>query len=72
MEVEPLLTELLMARGPGGQEDEVRSICLRELTAFCDDLKVDRAGNVIGLIKAAHDSDPGEASGLWRTWMRSP
>ncbi|WHH49626.1 M42 family peptidase [Pseudomonas sp. Ap32] len=61
MEVEPLLTELLMARGPGGQEDEVRSICLRELTAFCDDLKVDRAGNVIGLIKAAHDSDPGEA-----------
>ncbi|BBP64966.1 hypothetical protein PHLH5_25070 [Pseudomonas sp. Cab53] len=55
----PLLEELLMARGPGGQEDEVRSLCLRELEPHCDKTWTDPAGNVIGLIKgigAAGDS----------------
>ncbi|MBT2342009.1 MULTISPECIES: M28 family peptidase [Pseudomonas] len=47
----PLLEELLMARGPGGQESEVRAICLRELEPHCDQAWVDPAGNVIGLIK---------------------
>jgi len=47
----PLLEELLMARGPGGQEHEVRDICLRELQPHCDKTWVDPAGNVIGLIK---------------------
>lgn len=31
-----LLTELLLARGPGGQEQEVRAICRRELERTCD------------------------------------
>ena len=46
-----LLAQLLMARGPGGQEDEVREICLRTITPLCDETWVDAAGNVIGLIK---------------------
>ncbi len=54
-----LLTRLLAARGPGGQEDEVRAICLEELRPYCDDIWVDAAGNVIGVIGA--DSCSGEA-----------
>jgi len=49
----PLLEELLLARGPGGQEDEVRTLCLRELEPHCDETWVDPAGNVVGLIKGA-------------------
>jgi putative aminopeptidase FrvX len=52
----PLLEELLMARGPGGQEHEVRAICLRELQPHCDESWVDPAGNVIGLIKGTRPS----------------
>ncbi|SEO02649.1 Putative aminopeptidase FrvX [Pseudomonas sp. NFACC39-1] len=52
MEIQPLLEQLLLARGPGGQEDEVREICLRELSQYCDEASVDEAGNVRGLIKA--------------------
>lgn len=33
-----LLEELLLARGPGGQEDEVRAICQRELEGCCDEV----------------------------------
>jgi len=53
----PLLEELLMARGPGGQEHEVRAICLRELQPHCDKTWVDPAGNVIGLIKGTAAAD---------------
>ncbi len=56
MDIQPLLEELLLARGPGGQEDEVREICLRELGKHCDEISVDEAGNVRGLIKATADS----------------
>ncbi len=56
MDIQPLLEELLLARGPGGQEDEVREICLRELGKHCDEISVDEAGNVRGLIKAMGDS----------------
>lgn len=52
----PLLEELLMARGPGGQEHEVRDICRRELEPHCDETRVDPAGNVIGLIKGTRSS----------------
>jgi len=52
-----LLSRLLMARGPGGQEDEVRAICLEELQRHCDEVWTDRAGNVIGLLKG-HEPDP--------------
>lgn len=59
MGINALLTELLNARGPGGQEDEVRAICLRELKDVCDDAYIDRAGNVIGVVRAdnANDAD---------------
>lgn len=45
--VQPLLEALLFARGPGGQEDEVRAICLRALGECCDEVSTDAAGNVI-------------------------
>lgn len=61
MGIEALLTELLNARGPGGQEDEVRAICLRELKDVCDDAHVDRAGNVIGVVRACSAGDPDSA-----------
>lgn len=51
-----LLEELLLARGPGGQEDEVRRICLRELKRSCDEVWVDAADNVIGG-RAGHRGD---------------
>lgn len=47
-----LLHRLLMARGPGGQEDEVRAICLDYLSRYCDDTWIDPAGNVIGVLKS--------------------
>lgn len=56
--LESLLEELLLARGPGGQEDEVRDICQRELRELCDEVTVDRAGNVCGVIRAAGNADP--------------
>ncbi|MDQ0704111.1 putative aminopeptidase FrvX [Pseudomonas sp. W3I7] len=50
-----LLTKLLLARGPGGQEDEVRAVCVGELSSRCDEQWVDPAGNVIGLIRGHQD-----------------
>lgn len=61
MDIEALLTELLNARGPGGQEDEVRAICLRELKEVCDDTHIDSAGNVVGVIRACGARDPDTA-----------
>jgi len=61
VELEALLTELLNARGPGGQEDEVRAICLRELREYCDEAYVDPAGNVIGVVRAACGGEAAEA-----------
>ncbi|WP_060512343.1 peptidase M42 [Pseudomonas sp. NBRC 111124] len=57
MGINALLTELLNARGPGGQEDEVRAISLRELKDVCDDAYIDRAGNVIGVVRADNGND---------------
>lgn len=47
-----MLEELLYARGPGGEEEEVRVICERELREHCDETWIDDAGNLIGLIRA--------------------
>lgn len=47
-----LLEELLLARGPGGQEQEVRAICRRELQESCEDVWLDEADNLVGLIRA--------------------
>jgi putative aminopeptidase FrvX len=46
-----LLQELLSACGPVGQEDDVRDICHRELETAADDVWIDKAGNLIGLIR---------------------
>jgi len=47
-----LLATLLNARGPGGEEDEVRQVCEAELRQHCDNTWVDDAGNLIGIIRA--------------------
>ncbi|MGV0836374.1 M42 family metallopeptidase [Mycolicibacterium thermoresistibile] len=54
-----LLQELLWAYGPGGQEDEVRTVCHRELTPHVDDAWTDDAGNLIGLIRGADPNSDG-------------
>lgn len=56
-----LLQALLMARGPGGQEDDVRELCHKALQGCCDELQVDPAGNLIGLIKAATPAPASDA-----------
>ena len=53
-----LLQELVYARGPSGQEDEVRAVCERELQPLCDETWVDAAGNVIGLVKGSSADGP--------------
>ncbi|MDM9594564.1 M28 family peptidase [Pseudomonas guariconensis] len=58
MEIDSLLHALLLARGPGGQEDEVRHICLRELARHCDETRIDRAGNVLGVLRATQPCEP--------------
>lgn len=59
----PLLQELVLARGPSGQEDEVRAVCRREMEPLCDEVWTDPAGNVIGLIKGV---SPGGAAPVVR------
>lgn len=50
---ETLLERLLMARGPGGEEFEVREVCQKELQQHCDETWVDDVGNLVGLIRAS-------------------
>ena len=45
-----LLQELIYARGPVGQEDEVRELCLAHLADVCDETTVDAAGNVVARV----------------------
>ena len=53
-----LLQELVYARGPSGQEDEVRTVCARELQSICDETEEDAAGNVIGLLRGSSAEAP--------------
>ncbi|GAA4972970.1 M20/M25/M40 family metallo-hydrolase [Kineococcus glutinatus] len=46
-----LLQELLRTYGPCGQEDAVREVCLRELADLADEVRTDRAGNVVALLR---------------------
>lgn len=46
-----LLRELLSAYGPCGAEDAVRQVCARELEPLVDDMWVDPAGNLVGVIR---------------------
>lgn len=48
-----LLESMLLARGPGGQEEEVRTLCRTALEASCDEVWQDAANNLIGVIRAA-------------------
>lgn len=52
-----LLQELLHAYGPGGQEDDVREICRRELTPLVDEIDVDLAGNLVALLRGSGAGD---------------
>ncbi|TXI63055.1 M42 family metallopeptidase [Mycolicibacterium mageritense] len=53
-----LLQELLWAYGPCGQEHAVREVCSRELRPCVDDMWVDAAGNLIGLIRGRDEDAP--------------
>lgn len=48
-----LLQALVSARGPSGEEDEVRTLCHQQLKPFVDDSWIDPAGNVIGKISGS-------------------
>jgi putative aminopeptidase FrvX len=60
--ISELLAQLLMACGPGGQNDEVREICMQTITPLCDETWVDAAGNVIGLIRSQRDATESQRS----------
>ena len=63
MTEETLLEQLLMARGPGGEEFEVRELCQKELEQHCDDTWVDDAGNLVGVIRGSAGAGK-DASGV--------
>jgi putative aminopeptidase FrvX len=46
-----LLKELLSTYGPCGQEDAVRDVCRRELEPVVDEVWIDEAGNLVGLVR---------------------
>src|SRR5690349_402068 len=46
-----LLRELLGRYGPCGQEDAVREVCQRVIGPLVDEVRVDPAGNLVGLIR---------------------
>lgn len=59
-----LLERLLYARGPGGQEDEVREIVQEELKKYCHETWIDDAGNLIGLLRGANASSESKSATL--------
>jgi putative aminopeptidase FrvX len=59
-----LLQSLINARGPCGEEDEVRDLCQKELKGLVEDMWVDPAGNLIGKI-----SGKGKSSGTIRVMV---
>jgi len=65
-ELVSLLQELIYARGPVGQEDEVRVICEREMKKTCDEVWIDGAGNVIGLIRGDKKNNDSEKAPIVR------
>lgn len=54
-----LLQELLGTYGPCGQEAAVRDVCRRELGPVVDDVWVDEAGNLVGVVRG----DTGDTAG---------
>ena len=57
-----MLERLLKARGPSGDEKEVREVCREMLDPVCDELWKDAAGNLVGVLRAAGDGANGEGS----------
>jgi putative aminopeptidase FrvX len=57
-----LLQELLWAYGPCGQEDAVRDVCHRELEPYVDELWVDEARNLVGLVRGQDGNDNAAAT----------
>lgn len=54
-----LLKALLEARGPSGDEREVREVCRPPLEDICDEVWDDPAGNLIGVLRAErHEQTP--------------
>jgi putative aminopeptidase FrvX len=53
-----LLRELLGTYGPCGQEDAVREVCRRELEPHADEVWIDEAGNVVGLLRGSDADEP--------------
>ncbi|MGE4284186.1 MAG: M42 family metallopeptidase [Clostridia bacterium] len=51
-----LLKKLTEAHGLSGNENEVREIVLNEIRGYCDDITVDRMGNVIAYKKGKDDN----------------
>lgn len=62
MNANELLERLLYARGPGGEETEVRDLCESELRKHCDETWVDDAGNLIGLLRSKHEDAGAQAT----------
>lgn len=54
-----LLQELLWAYGPCGQEDAVRDVCRRALEPYVDEVWVDEAHNLVGVLR----SETGDGAG---------
>ncbi len=61
MEILPLLEALLNARGPGGQEDEVRAVAQQALATVCDEVYTDNAGNLVGGVRSSATAHPDTA-----------
>ena len=57
-----LLQELLWTCGPCGQEGAVRDVCRRELEGLVDEMWVDEAGNLVGLIRGDGNAGSDEAA----------
>ena len=53
-----LLKRLLVARGPSGDEKEVRAICREVLEPLMDEVWQDEAGNLVGVLKAGKAERP--------------
>ncbi len=58
-----LLQSLMIAKGPCGEEDEVRLICKKQLESLTDEIWIDAAGNLIGKISGSKP-DPAKAINL--------
>ena len=50
-----ILQDLTQLDGVSGQEDEVRTVIVKEIEPFCDTVKIDKMGNIIAFKKGTSD-----------------